>query len=234
MKIEAHSQKLPVKNHDGCSSGKKFQKHSDLLSYGCKRALIVGSSGCGKTNAMISLLEHPNGLRFGDVYLYSKTLHQEKYEYLRKLLTPLTEIGYHEYSAGDDIIPPKEAAENSVIIFDDVVCDSQSIIREYFSFGRHRNIDCFYLCQTYSSIPKQLVRDNSNFLILFKQDYTNLKHVYDDHVNIDMSIDKFKEICSYCWRNPHGFLVINKDCDVNGGRYREGFDNLISIKGSDE
>lgn len=229
MKIRAHSLQLPVKNHDGCAMEKKFQKHNDLLSGGCKRALIVGSSGCGKTNVMISLIEHPNGLRFSNVYIYSKTLQQEKYEYLRNLLKPLKEIGYYEYYSGEDIIPPKEAAENSVIIFDDIVCDSQSVIKHYFAFGRHRNIDCFYLCQTYSSIPKQLVRDNANFLILFQQNYTNLKHIYCDNVNLDMSFETFQNICSHCWKKPHGFLVINKESELNAGRYREGFDKLISI-----
>lgn len=229
MKIKSHSLELPVKNHDGCASQKRFQKHSELLSGGCKRSLIVGSSGCGKTNALISLLEHPNGLRFSNVYIYSKTLHQEKYEYLRNLLKPIKEIGYYEYCTSDGIIPPGQAKKYSIIIFDDVVCDSQSIIRDYFSFGRHRNIDCFYLCQTYSSIPKQLVRDNANFLVLFQQDLTNLKHVYDDHVSLDMPFDKFKEICSYSWKKPYGFLVIDKDSKMNQGRYREGFHNFISI-----
>ncbi|KAF0748530.1 tigger transposable element-derived protein 4-like [Aphis craccivora] len=31
----------------------------------------------------------------------------------------------------------------------------------------------FYLAQTYSKIPKQLVKDNSSFLIILKQDDTN-------------------------------------------------------------
>ena len=52
--------------------------------------------------------------------------------------------------------------------------------------GRHRLIDCFYLCQTYAQIPKHLIRDNLNFLVLFRQDEMNLKHIYGDHVNTDM------------------------------------------------
>ncbi|KYN28024.1 hypothetical protein ALC57_02564, partial [Trachymyrmex cornetzi] len=46
------------------------------------------------------------------------------------------------------------------------------------------------VCQTYARIPKHLIRDNANLLILFKQDGTNLKHVYNDHVNTDMSYDE--------------------------------------------
>jgi len=32
-----------------------------------------------------------------------------------------------------------------------------------------------------------LIRDNANLLISFKQDGIDLKHVYNDHVNTDMS-----------------------------------------------
>jgi hypothetical protein len=110
-----------------------------------------------------------------------------------------------------------------------VVCDSQSIIRDYFCFGRHRNIDCFYLSQTYSSIPKQLIRDNANLIIVFQQDKTNLKHIHDDHVNVDMSFEQFKDLCSLCWNDSYGFLVIDKDGEMNSGRYRKGFDCYFNI-----
>lgn len=226
--LERQPHSLTITNHDHQSLTRQFRRHSALLGNGSKRALIVGGSNCGKTNVMISLLEHPNGLRFENIYLYCKTLDQPKYSYLRTLLAPVKEIGFYEYVQKSDILPPMEAKPNSIIIFDDVVCDNQSIIRDYFCFGRHRDIDCFYLCQTYSSIPKQLVRDNANLIALFKQDNTNLKHIYDDHVNVDMSFDEFRNLSAECWKEKYGFLVIDKDSDFNSGRYRKGFDIYIT------
>lgn len=229
VKVIQQSCSLPVRNYDVKTAEEDYRKHSVLLGTECKRGLIIGRSGCGKTNAMLSLLEHPNGLRFQNVYLYSKTLNQPKYNYLRKVLLPMPEIGFYEYQDGSTIMPPNDAKSNSVIIFDDVVCDNQSIIRDYFSFGRHKNIDCFYLCQTYSSIPKQLVRDNANLIIIFQQDNTNLKHIYDDHVTTDMSFDMFKQLCSHCWKETYGFLVIDKESGLNSGRYRKGFDGFFDV-----
>lgn len=229
IEIIKQNASLPIANHDTRTLTKPYRKHSVLLGTGCKRGLIVGSSGCGKTNVMMSLLEHPNGLRFENVYLYSKSLDQPKYAYLRTLLDPLKEIGFYEYHDGAEIIQPRDAKCNSVIIFDDVVCDSQSIIRDYFCFGRHRNIDCFYLCQTYSSIPKQLIRDNANLIIIFQQDKTNLKHIHDDHVTTDMSLEQFQQLCSRSWNDKYGFLVIDKESDLTSGRYRKGFDNYFNI-----
>jgi len=72
-----------------------------------------------------------------------------------------------------------------------------------------------------------MVRDNSNLIILFKQDEMNLRHVYDDHVNTDMPYAQFREMCPACSPN-HGFLVINKDGELNEGRYRKGFDCFVT------
>ncbi|EZA55096.1 hypothetical protein X777_05351, partial [Ooceraea biroi] len=174
-------------------------------------------------NVLISLLESPHGARFENVYVYSKSLQQPKYQYLENLLAPLEEIGYFAFSNNSDVVPPNEALPNSIFVFDDVACDKQDTIREYFSMGRHSRVDCFYLCQTYVRIPKHLIRDNANLLILFKQDDMNLKHVYNDHVNTDMTYDDFCALCRACWQRKYGFVVIDKDSPLENGRYRKGF-----------
>nr|CAI5864403.1 unnamed protein product [Callosobruchus analis] len=63
-----------------------FESNGSLFGGESKRALIVGASGSGKTNIMIILITHPNGLRFSNVYIYCKSPHQPKYQYLRKVL----------------------------------------------------------------------------------------------------------------------------------------------------
>lgn len=229
MELIKQKQSLNVTNHDYCSPKSNFVKHNSLIGGNSKRGLVVGSSGCGKTNALISLLLHPNGLRFQNIYLYSKTLNQPKYKFLKEVLSSIDGIGYNEYDEGDDIISPQSAKPYSIIIFDDVVCCNQDVIRDYYTFGRHNEIDCFYLCQTYSSIPKRLIRDNANFIILFQQDNRNLKHVYNDHSHFDMSFEQLQKMCSICWQNKYGFLVIDKDSPIDNGRYRMGFDSFFKL-----
>lgn len=230
MEVVKQPYSLIIKNYDcKVGSGVPLQRHGPLLP-NTVRCIIVGPSNCGKTNLVISLLEDANGLRFENVCVFSKSLYQSKYKYLEKVLKSIPGIGYFAFNDGAEILPPDQAKPNSIFIFDDIACDKQDVMREYFSMGRHKNVDCFYLCQTYTHIPKQLIRDNANMLALFKQDEMNLQKVYRDHVNTDMSYEQFKDMCAHCWKDKYGFIVINKDSDINRGRYRQGFDTYINIQ----
>lgn len=228
MRLINQDDKLPIQNHDLFTNKIECFKHNKLLPNSI-RAIIVGPSNSGKTNVIISLITHPNGLKFENVYLYSKSLNQPKYLHLKNIFKNLKSIGYYTFSEGSKIISPDKAKPNSIFVFDDIACEKHDQIRSYFCHGRHQSIDSFYLGQTYSHIPKQLIRDNANLLLVFKQDNLNLKHIYNDHVNTDMKFEQFQEICSECWKEQYGFLAINKDCMLEKGRYRKGFDIFILL-----
>lgn len=231
MRFTKQSISIPVRNVDESTSSEvaKNKKHSELLPNSI-RCIIAGPSNSGKTNTLISLIEAENGLRFENIYIYSKTLEQDKYEYLRRMLKPIKSIGFHPFSSSDKVIAPSQAKKNSIFIFDDVISDkNQENIKQYFCLGRHRNIDCFYLTQTYTRVSKHLIRDNCNFLILFRQDDTNLKHVFNDMgVACDMKFERFRSFCLECWREKYGFVVIDLDSAVDRGRYRKGFSEFLT------
>ena len=230
MRFHQQRNKLPVTDTTPSNFHQNVQSRHGPLLPDSIRCIICGPSNCGKTNAMIALLLDINGLRFENIYVYSKSLHQLKYLMLGEILKQNKNIGYFTFNDNTEILPPSESKPNSVFIFDDVACDPQNSMREYFSMGRHRDVDSFYLCQTYSRILKQLIRDNSNFLVVFKQDHMNLRHIYDDHVNTDMKFTEFQDMCAACWKiDKFGFLVINKDSLLNNGRYRRGFDVYITM-----
>lgn len=210
------------------TSDSDVHKHGPLLP-STIRCIICGPSNCGKTNIMFSLLTEPKGLRFENLYVFSKSLQQPKYTLLSQIMKKIPEIGYFTFDSSEDVPDPKEAKKNSVMLFDDVACDSQNQMRAYFSMGRHTGVDCFYLTQSYTKVPKHLLRDNANLLFLFKQDELNLKHIYEDHVNSDMSFAQFKDLCNTCWgKSRYHFVVICKDSNLDEGRYRCGLDTFIT------
>lgn len=227
---------IPVGNLDERTStsknSSKPKRHSDLLPNNV-RCIIAGGSNSGKTNVLISLIESENALKFENLYLFSKTLDQEKYRYLCEMLHPIKEIGCYTFSTSENVIDPSQMEKNSLVVFDDMINDhdvNKTIVRNIFTLGRHRNLDVFYLCQTYSSLNKRLIRDNCNFAILFKQNDLNLRHVFDDFsIEIDMRFDQFRKLCFECWKEPFGFVCISLEHGVNSGRYRKNFNEYLQV-----
>ena len=93
------------------------------------------------------------------------------------------------------VIAPEKALPISVFIFDDVICENQNIIRLYFLRNRHNCIDVLYLAQSYSRVPKQLIQDIANRIVLSKQDEMNLKYAYDEDCSSDLKYPESKEFC---------------------------------------
>ena len=221
--------KLPVTNFD-FGREKRTKRHGELLP-DTIRSVFCGPSNCGKTNSLLALITHPNGLRFENIYVYSKSFNQPKYQFLEKVLEPIEGVSYRPFSEHESVVSPDEALPNSIMIFDDVACEKQDNVRAFFCMGRHKSVDCFYLCQSYAHVPKHLIRDNVNLLVIYRQDDVNLKHIYEDHVNTDLTFNEFRNLCSDCWKNDkYGFIVIDKDRVMNEGRYRKGFDSFAIKK----
>ena len=100
MKFKVQNVKLPVMNFDKFarqSSDEKKRRHGALLP-DTLRAIFCGPSNCGKTNALLTLIIHPNGLKFENIYVWSKSLHQDKYEFLCKVIENVEDVRYYPYS----------------------------------------------------------------------------------------------------------------------------------------
>ena len=107
MNFKKQSLTLPVGNVDDLVEEKrcKLRRHGPLLPDSI-RAVFCGPSSCGKTNVLLSLIIHPNGLKFENSYLYSKSLNQPKYIFLKDLLTSIDEIKYFAFDDHVQVISP--------------------------------------------------------------------------------------------------------------------------------
>ena len=87
------------------------------------------------------------------------------------------------------------------MVFDDLLFEKQITCESYYVSGRHSNVDCFYLSQNYFKLPRQTIREKTNFICLFPQDLKNLNHIFDDHVRSDMTKEEFRQLCKTAWEN---------------------------------
>ena len=90
-----------------------------------------------------------------------------------------------------DEIQPLENHENSSVIFDHMLLSKQECnIDLFFTRGRHRNIDIYYISQSYFHLPKNTICNNSNIITLFIQFLTDIILLFHVKSVLDMSLDE--------------------------------------------
>ena len=174
------------------------------------RTLIVGPSFCGKTHLLLNKLRL---IRLEDPERQIRiiTRSPEQYEDVEFYIQGI-EV---EENVGD-----LEEYRGCCVVFDDMLDSNQKLIDPFFTRGRHKSCDVYYLCQSYFEAPKKTVRNNSNIIILFQQTLKDVEHIHRDISGFDMSYEEFKSLCREAWNEKFNHLLINRLEDKNGSRYR--------------
>ena len=86
---------------------------------------------------------------------------------------------------------------------------NSSQIDEFFTRGRHEDLDVYYISQSYFGLPRQSIRNNSDRLIMFKQTLRDVQSMYHDIGAFDMIYDEFKEMCRFAWSEKFNYLCID-------------------------
>ena len=140
------------------------------------RHVIIGPSNVGKTYYMLKILEKMDNKR--PIHIITRSPNQ-----------------YPNYKTSTDIKPINKY-KGSIVIFDDMLgARNSSQIDEFFTRGRHEDLDVYYISQSYFALPRQSIRNNSDILILFKQTLRDVQSMYYDIGAYDMNYDEFKLMC---------------------------------------
>ena len=136
MEIIDYSNKfeMPINNGAMQSHAEIFPKHIFCI--------IAGATGSGKTNLMVNLLLQENMINYGDVHIYSSTLHQPAYVYLKsryemfeRLIQNKTnksiKLAYF-YSNDSELIDPTKLNKDQsyILLFDDLMLTDQTTIKK--------------------------------------------------------------------------------------------------------
>ena len=190
----------------------------------CNRTLIVGPSFCGKTHLLLNKLRLIR-LEDPEKQIRIITRSPEQYAELREDAKLCIDIGGASQGALQGIeveenVGDLEEYRGCCVVFDDMLDSNQKLIDPFFTRGRHKSCDVYYLCQSYFDAPKKTVRNNSNIIILFQQTLKDVEHINRDISGFDMSYEEFKSLCREAWNEKFNYLLINRLEDKNGSRYR--------------
>ena len=173
----------------------------NVLTYENHRHVVIGPSNVGKTYYMLKVLEKIGNKR--PIHIITRSPNQ-----------------YPNYKSSTEIKPINKY-KGSIVIFDDMLgAKNSSQIDEFFTRGRHEDIDVYYISQSYFGLPRQSIRNNSDRLILFKQKLRDVQSMYYDIGAYDMNYDEFKEMCHKAWDERYNYLCIDMTKNKTEGRYR--------------
>ena len=111
-----------------------------------------------------------------------------------------------------------DSEKKNLLILDDCYLGKQNKAEAYYSRGRHNNCDTIFLSQNYFRLPRQTIRENCNFLILFKQDIKNINHIYADHCS-EIPLEEFRDFCAQVWKTKHAFVTIDLTSGIENGKF---------------
>ena len=164
---------------------------------------LIGPSGCGKTNFLLNKIQTANNI-IEKIYLYVKDLEEPKYQLLIKsreqtgIKNLNDKSAFIEYSNNTDDIYENIEAYNkkrkrkAFIVFDDMISHvvsnkkAQQVLKELFIRCRKLNISLCFLTQFYFSVPKD-VRRNCTHYVIFK--LNNKRELQNIAINHSADID---------------------------------------------
>ena len=154
-------------------------------------------------------------------------------------LSPLTPIEkfsgvcdefYHHDCQGIPDPSTLDSTQNNLLLLNDCFIGKQIKAEAYYTRGRQQlrhEIHCTKL------LPRHVVRENSNFIILFPQDVKDLTHIHVDHCASDISHSEFKQFCHGVWiSEKHNFVTIDLTSAPMGAKYRQNFNQFYSPAGT--
>ena len=131
-----------------------------------------------------------------------------------------------EFYENCDAIPdPKtlDSKKKNLLILDDCYLGKQNKAGAYYTRGRHSNCDSLFISQNYFALPRNSIRENSNFIILYPQNSKSVLHIWMDHCT-DLPFEEFSALCQQVWGTKYNFLTI--DLTRKFGKYRENLDKF--------
>ena len=175
--------------------------NNNVSAYENHRHVIIGPSNVGKTFYMLKVLEKIGNKR--PINIITRSPNQ-----------------YPNYKTSNEIKPINKY-KGSIVIFDDMLgAKNSSQIDEFFTRGRHEDLDVYYISQSFFGLPRQSIRNNSDRLILFKQTLRDVQSMYYEIGAYDMNYDEFKLMCHKAWDERFNYLCIDLTKNKNEGKYR--------------
>jgi len=217
-----------------CDGGlhEKLNKYELTTFMNCHSTnLFIGRPKSGKTSLLYSFFKSPKLLKkvFTKIYIFQPANSRESMS--DKLFNKLPkdqiyeELNYENLAEVMEQCKATDETECSAILFDDVgaYLKEPTILKqlkELIMNRRHLHVSCYFLSQTFKSVPKEIRKLFSNIFI-FKVSRHELNDIMDEL--IEQKKEDVLEISKLVFDKPFEYLFINTDSQ----RMFKGFDEIL-------
>ena len=193
------------------------------------RMLIIRTSGSGKTNALLNLIQKQNNSNPIDkTYLYAKDSSEPKYQFLIEKRENAGINNYNNPSAFIEYLNTMDDAYSNIdacnpkrkrkilIAFDDIIADImtnrkfQAIIKELFIGCKKLNISLVFITQSFFKTPKDAKLNSTHYLIIKIHNRRELQNITIDH-SADTDYKDFLKTYRNWIKEPYffGLLILH-------------------------
>ena len=234
--IKNFYEKIPSE-YKQSGGGVKYKNYDRVRINVPFRLLVVGSSGSGKTNVVINLINIMSC--FSKIYLFAKNTSEPLWAWFIDKMIQLSRRAKRELLVvSNDVsdmpnIDEVDENENNLFIFDDQITEAvskQKAISELFIRGRKQNASAIYISQSYFDVPK-LIRKNCDYIIIKKiNTIRDLRSIIKEYNLSDITPEKLLEVYkSIVSKGMTRFLMIDLNTNVPQLKFRDCF-NTINIQ----
>ena len=208
------------------------------------RMLTIGSSGSGKTNTLLHLINnfHP----IDKIYLYAKDTDEKKYQYLinkreqagiKNLSNPHAFIEYSNdmNDVLDDINNYNKNRDKKVlIIFDNMIADImrskkfKAIVKELFIRCRKLNISIVFITQSYFKTPKDARLNSTHYILMKIGNKKELKSIAEENSG-HLDFKDILKIYNYCSKESYSFMLVDTRLTARV-TFKKNFDEPIDSR----
>ena len=196
--------------------------------------LCIGQTGTGKTNALIDYLMRSNN-EFNKIVVFTgSTTDEPLYQELKNSDANIefyTDI--NEMPKLEDLECKGMQNQPKLIVFDDWINLPEKELKEIYKYivsSRKYGCSCFIMAQSYTSVPKIILR-NVNYIILFKiNDNVSIRNIIRNHNLNDIDIDLFKKAYHLSTDKPFSFMLLDFKSTDDKDRIRNNFLNFLDLK----
>jgi len=207
---------------------KNFSKH---FIKPCMMISIIGSTGAGKSKALLEFLSRKNDA-FYDITLFSgSTTDEPLYRLLQEHIDGVNMIENADELPDLTDMNEEDKKHEKLIVFDDIINlpKKQLLkIQKWFNSARKYGYTCIAMSQNYTDLPIQMRRNTMVYLIFRLNDINSINQILKNHNNNGDSPELVKQAYFLATQNKGDFFTLDLTSEGKE-RYRHNFTDFISL-----